>query len=100
MVRLDERKLRIYHRKAGGFQFQYGTIGCSEGATKITTFIYFNSSMVRLDVEARRFQQRLLTDFNSSMVRLDVGGLIAVYVAFRDFNSSMVRLDVGVPLLS
>ena len=76
------------------FQFHYGSIKSEASNHRCSRVFNFNSTMVRLKVDAASFSADAFSYFNSTMVRLKAETDEKNEFVSYNFNSTMVRLKV------
>ena len=80
------------------FQFHYGTIRKSVSSfDELLPFLYFNSTMVRLEVSSSEIRSGELFEkfqFHYGTIRSLIVSSPFCFSSFSYFNSTMVRLEV------
>ena len=76
------------------FQFHFGSIGSRDQKRSCLNLRCFNSTLVRLEVNAQASLRYQDTRFNSTLVRLEAKRLIPPAPLLLRFNSTLVRLEV------
>ena len=93
MVRLKEKGGILYRLDKAIFQFHYGTIKRQTICSDKDSYLYFNSTMVRLKESERKSRYKQVAfQFHYGTIKRDA--VIGRLYDKQNFNSTMVRLKV------